>query len=187
MSTLLSNSLIVLLNSDNIADHPFKALVNSGSTHCFIDTHFATKHKLCSNPILLITLRLFDGTSNSIITQAITLQITFSSAEKHEVLFYVTPLDSSCSIVLGHNWLTRYNPSIDWVLGNISFETTPHLLSSSPTSPPLKASALLATPISDPREATLKLEAPKIALVNAAAFACIRRMDGTEEIGRAHV
>ena len=47
-------------------------------------------------------------------------------------------------------------------------------------SPPLQASASLATPISNPREATPKLEAPKIALVNAAAFACICRMDGTE-------
>ena len=46
MSTLLSNSLIVPLNSNNIANHPFQALVNSGSTHCFIDTHFTTKHKL---------------------------------------------------------------------------------------------------------------------------------------------
>ena len=180
MSALSSNSLIVSLNSNNIADHPFKALVDSSSTHCFIDTHFATKHKLCSNPIPPITLRLFDGTSNSVITQAITLQITFSSGEKHEVLFYVTPLDSSCSVVLGHNWLTHYNPSINWVLGNILFETTPHALSSSPMSPPLKASASLATPISDPREATPKLEAPKIAFIKAAAFTCICRMDSTE-------
>ena len=143
MSALSSNSLIVPLNSDNIANHPFQALVDSSSTHCFIKTHFATKDKLHTNLIPPITLQLFNSTSNSIITQTITLQITFSSGEKHEVLFYVTPLDSSCSVVLGQNWLIRYNPSIDWVLGNISFKTTPHVWSSSPTSLSLQASASL--------------------------------------------
>ena len=168
------------LNCDNITNHPFQALIDSSSTHCFIDTCFTTKHKLRTNPITPITLRLFDSTSNSIITQPITLQITFSSREKYKVLFYVTPLGLSCSIVLGHSWLTCYNTLIDWVLGNISFETTSHAPSSSPTSLPLQASALLATPISDPCEATLKLEAPKIALISAAAFTCICRMDSTE-------
>ena len=38
----------------------------------------------------------------------------------------------------------------------------------------------MATPKPTPCEEPPKLEAPKIALVNAAAFACIRRMDGTE-------
>ena len=89
-------------------------------------------------------------------------------------------LHLSCSIVLGHNWLTCYNPSIDWVLGDILFEATPHALSSSLTSLTLQASASLATPIPNPQEVTPKLKALKITLVNAAAFTCIRRMDGTE-------
>ena len=62
-----------------------------------------------------------DRTSNSTITQALDLQLCFPTGETQNLTFFVTPLDHSCMIVLGYHWLTRFNQSIDWVLGCIAF------------------------------------------------------------------
>ena len=56
------NSLRVPLSSSlipNISD--FSALINSGSTHCFVDTEFVNFHNLPVYPVSLIELKLFDG------------------------------------------------------------------------------------------------------------------------------
>jgi len=86
--------------------------------------------------------------------------------------FFVTPLDGSCTIVLGHNWLTQYNPSIDWVMGSIKFRT----IEQSSPAPPSSAKDLLDSvpPVGnltpDPPLASNR-QAPSIELVSPTAFA----------------
>ena len=80
---------------------PTKTLIDSGSSHCFLDSLFVSNHSINTTMIPLIGLRLFDGTSNSTITQIVELPIKFLSGEVFNITFYVTLLDSSCSAVIG--------------------------------------------------------------------------------------
>ena len=107
------------LLSVTIIDHAvpsFPTLLDSGSTHCFVDLLFANTNNLSHYTIPLIILHLFDATTTTIITKATDLPIQFPSGG-------VTPLDSNCRIILRHNWLTWYNPLIGWVMRVSSSES----------------------------------------------------------------
>ena len=68
-----------------------KSLVDSGSSDSFIDSVFVQTQHLPAYGIPPIKLRL-DGTSNSVISQALDLQIRFPTGESQNLTFYVTLL-----------------------------------------------------------------------------------------------
>ena len=139
-----------------------------------MDTSFVQYYKLPAYPVDPIELKLFDGTSNSIITQSIALPVKFPSGECMNVNFYVTLLNPSCSVVLGYNWLTCYNLLIDWVLGSIIF--CPQLLD--PSFPKLTSSARAAK--LPPQNSSISDETPSIALIGAAPLMQLCKLQGTQ-------
>ena len=117
----VSLTSLLILGQDHLNKILFWALMNSSSTHCFVDSKFVDTHHLKTSTTPPVALCLFDEPSNSTISEIANLSIIFSTSNCMNMDFYVTLLDSSCSLVLGYNWLTRHNPLIDWVNGSIKF------------------------------------------------------------------
>src|SRR5260221_5319686 len=140
-STSLSlNSFLLSLTSASISKHahPFIALLDLGSSHCFVDELFAKKNKLLLSKLpSTIPLRLFDRSTRNSVSHKTTILLTFSTGETHWMEFDVTKLDKGYSIVLGYDWLVHHNPSIDWAETKVVFPGTvkalerPHVPTSS--------------------------------------------------------
>jgi len=148
-------------------------------------------HHLKTSATPPVALCLFDGSSNSTISEIANLPIIFSTSNCMNLDFYVTLLDSSCSLVLGYNWLTRHNPLIDWVNESINFcpflqeNLTPsHVAANTPLASlsfldnPLQ---LLDSAVSIPASETSVSNSgrPNITIIGAAAFLCTSKLPGS--------
>jgi hypothetical protein len=84
---------------------------------------------------------------------------------------YVTRLDSSYSVVLGHNWLSQHNLLIDWSTNQITFRLQNYV----PPAPiPSLRASLLPKQTSAPTPVT-----PHISIIGAAAFMRAARLPGS--------
>src|SRR5258707_8174334 len=124
-STSLSpNSFLLSLTSTSVSEHarPFVALLDSGSSHCFVDEVFAKKNKIALTKLpSTIPLQLFDGSAQNSISHKTHILLTFSTGKTHQMEFYITKLDKGYSVVLSYDWLVCHNPSINWAETKVVF------------------------------------------------------------------
>ncbi|KAL5485546.1 hypothetical protein ACEPAI_8189 [Sanghuangporus weigelae] len=113
-----------LLEEENLIDA--HALIDSGCTGSCIDEGFVKRYRfptqkyICPRPVFNA-----DGTSNEggLIKEYVVVCMIFRKHEE-EIHLAVTSLASS-NIFLGHDWLQKHNPEIDWKAGMINFTCCP--------------------------------------------------------------
>ncbi len=99
-----------------------KALIDSGCTGSSINQAYIEKHNLDTKKALIpIPVYNADGTRNQggDITEFIELSMTIS--EHRERIDLVVMNLGKKDIYLGHDWLKRHNPSVNWECGTIIF------------------------------------------------------------------
>ena len=103
------------------------ALVDSGATICCINLHFVRRMKWSLLKLKRpIEARNADGTSNKggrIRYQVnLNLRIEDRNSLQH---FFVMDLGNKNTVILGHPWLTKTNPLINWTARTVSMRGTP--------------------------------------------------------------
>ena len=81
-SLFVSLTSLLILSQDHLNKILFRALVDSGSTHCFVDSKFVDTHHLKTSTTPSVVLCLFDGSSNSTVFTFQTFRLTPQNLQK---------------------------------------------------------------------------------------------------------
>jgi len=101
-----------------------KILVDSECTHIEIDKQLVKDKNIQTRPINF-SFEVFnaDGTKNRKVTKVVPLEIKINR-HKEQLEAAVTDLNST-DMFLGHDWLVKYNPKVNWKNRTIIFMRCP--------------------------------------------------------------
>jgi hypothetical protein len=108
-----------------LAGKPARFLVDSGASHQYVSKSFVAVHSLSTvtaddDRAVRLSVTLADGTVKSSDGQLESAPVRILSYSD-DLDFAVTELSSSYDAILGMAWLHRYNPTINWKTGAITF------------------------------------------------------------------
>jgi len=101
-----------------------KALVDSGCTHTGIDEQLVKDKRIQTKPINF-SFEVFNanGTKNREVTKIAPLEIKING-QKETLEAAVMDLNGT-DMFLGHDWLVKHNPEVNWKNGTIKFTRCP--------------------------------------------------------------
>ena len=112
---------VKMKNSKNLK---VKALVDSGCTHIGINEQLV-KDKRIQTKAIDFSFEVFnaDGTKNGEVTKVAPLEIKIN---RHKETLEVVVIDlDGTYMFLGHDWLVKHNPEVNWRNGTIKFTRCP--------------------------------------------------------------
>ena len=107
---------------DTFDSHSTLALLDCGATDCFLDWKYIKQHQLLTtrlNRTILIYNINGSGNTDRLITHKYEINVQHKD-HLEKIWFYITKIGNK-KIILGHFWLKKYNPSIDWITSKITF------------------------------------------------------------------
>ena len=120
------NLKVSIKTTDTGVVKSLNALLDSGATGCFIDRDFVKANSMTTRTLSTpIPVHNADGTINGTgtITEVVDLILRYQN-HLERTLFAVTGLGSQ-DLILGHSWLQKYNPEIDWATGQVKMSRCP--------------------------------------------------------------
>jgi hypothetical protein len=116
LNTIISpkvKALLIPVISLHFPNLSFSYMIDCGSSHCFIDSHYAKVNHFPIVSIPRMRLHLIDRSSPSYITCTTDISVQFPCRTIHQVRFLITKLDTEFPAVLRLDWLTLHNPLIN--------------------------------------------------------------------------
>jgi Retroviral aspartyl protease len=114
-------ALLIPVISLHFPNLSFSCMIDCGSSHCFIDSHYAKVNYFLIVSVPQMRLCLIDGSFLSYITCTTDISVQFSCRTTHQIRFLITKLDAKFPAVLGLNWLTLHNLLINWADSSVTF------------------------------------------------------------------